>query len=69
MLDRKLRFVGKCVHCGKAKNMHRAFTLDCPNGKRTPIGYKTFGPQQFTPEDGEDGAAGVPAAHNQPDNR
>jgi hypothetical protein len=49
MREKTLRFVAKCSHCGKAKNMHRAFTLDCPTGKRTRIGYTTFGPQQFTP--------------------
>lgn len=49
MSDKALRFVARCVHCGKAKNMHRAFTLDCPTGKRTPTGYTTFGPHQFTP--------------------
>jgi len=51
MQDKQLLFVIKCIHCGKAKNMHRAFTLDCPKGKRTPIGYATFGPEQFTPEE------------------
>lgn len=30
--------------------MHRAFTLDCPKGKRTPIGYSTFGPETYEPE-------------------
>jgi hypothetical protein len=49
MQDKTLRHVDKCVHCGKAKNMHRAFTLDCPKGKRTKIGYSTFGPERFTP--------------------
>ena len=51
MREKTLRFVAKCSHCGKAKNMHRAFTLDCPTGKRTRTGYTTFGPHQFTPED------------------
>ncbi len=51
MQDMKLRYVARCVHCGKAKNMHRAFTLDCPKGERTRIGYSTFGPEQFKPED------------------
>ena len=49
MRDKELRFVAKCVHCGKAKNMHRAVTLDCPGGKRTPTGYRRFGPHTFTP--------------------
>ena len=49
MPDKALRFVARCAHCGKAKNVHRAFTLDCPTGKRTPTGYTTFGPQCFTP--------------------
>jgi hypothetical protein len=56
MQDKTLRHVDKCVHCGRAKNMHRAYTLDCPNGKRTPIGYSSFGPQQFTPAAGHDTA-------------
>jgi hypothetical protein len=56
MQDKTLRHVDKCVHCGKAKNMHRAFTLDCPKGKRTPIGYSAFGPEQFTPAVCEDTA-------------
>jgi hypothetical protein len=51
MREQALRFVAKCSHCGKAKNMHRAFTLDCPTGKRTRTGYTTFGPHQFTPEE------------------
>ena len=51
MGEKALRFVVKCRHCGKAKNMHRAFSLDCPTGKRTRIGYTTFGPHQFTPEE------------------
>jgi len=50
MQEKKLRFVTRCIHCGKAKNMHRAITLDCPNGKRTRIGYTTFGPDQFEPD-------------------
>ncbi len=64
MQDKKLRHVDKCVHCGKAKNMHRAFTLDCPKGKRTRIGYATFGPEQFTPK-ASDGAVDA----TDPDNR
>jgi hypothetical protein len=53
MQDKKLRFVVKCVHCGKGKNMHRAFSLDCPTGKRTRTGYTTFGPQRFRAADEE----------------
>ncbi len=49
MQDKSFRFVAKCIHCGKAKNMHRAFTLDCPKGKRTRIGYSTFGPETYEP--------------------
>ena len=52
MHDKPLRFVAKCIHCGKAKNMHRAVTLDCPQGKRTPRGYATFGPETYEPEQG-----------------
>ena len=56
MKDKALRFVARCVHCGRAKNMHRAFTLDCPNGKRTRIGYSTFGPETYAPADSEPSA-------------
>ncbi len=63
MQDNALRFVAKCIHCGKAKNMHRAFTLDCPKGKRTPIGYSTFGPETYQAEaDGPSDTAGEPEA-------
>ena len=47
MQDKELRFITKCVRCGKAKNQHRAFTLECPKGKRTPIGYRRHGPETF----------------------
>jgi hypothetical protein len=48
--ERPFLFIAKCIHCGKAKNMHRAITLDCPKGKRTPIGYSTFGPETESSE-------------------
>ena len=47
MQDKPLRSVAKCATCGKAKNQHRAFSLDCPNGRRTPTGYSSFGPDTF----------------------
>jgi hypothetical protein len=64
MQDKELGFIERCAHCGKAKNMHRAYTLCCPTGKRGPTGYTTFGPRTFTPP-----AARVPTAAgpSQPD--
>ena len=50
MQDKELGFIERCAHCGKAKNMHRAYTLCCPTGKRGPTGYTTFGPLTFTPQ-------------------
>jgi hypothetical protein len=47
MQDKPLRSVARCARCGKAKNQHRAFSLDCPNGRRTPTGYMSFGPGNF----------------------
>ena len=66
MREQALRFVAKCSHCGKAKNMHRAFTLDCPTGKRTRTGYTTFGPHQFTPEEEESPAEADAVADETP---
>ena len=63
MDDLQLRFIEKCIHCGKAKNMHRASTMDCPNGKRTRTGYTTFGPTQFTSANRE--SAGQPPSDMQ----
>jgi hypothetical protein len=51
--DKELQFIARCLRCGKAKNVHRASTLDCPRGKRTPVGYAAFGPEQFSPVGGE----------------
>ena len=48
MKDQPFRFVVKCAQCGRAKNQHRAVSLECPKGRRTPIGYVEFGPQRFT---------------------
>ena len=45
--DRALRVVPKCLHCGKAKNQHRAFSGECPVGKRTPTGYAAYAAQRF----------------------
>lgn len=39
--------------------MHRAFTLDCPTGKRTRTGYTTFGPHQFAPAEEAPAEAGL----------
>jgi hypothetical protein len=61
--DKALRSVEKCKHCGRAKNMHRAGTLDCPRGKRTPIGYSTFGPTCFTPQRSVEKAKKEDAGH------
>jgi hypothetical protein len=47
MHDKPFRFVPKCALCGRAKNQHRAVSLECPAGKRTPIGYVEFGSQRF----------------------
>ena len=67
MPDKALRYVAKCMHCGKAKNMHRAFSLDCPTGKRTRIGYTTFGPGTFTPApDPATGSGPAPAFSSPP---
>jgi hypothetical protein len=63
--EKALRFVAKCIHCGKAKNMHRAFTLDCPKGKRTPIGYSSFGPETYEAEGGEASFAAGPNTNRQ----
>jgi hypothetical protein len=48
--DKPLHWIARCAHCGKAKNQHRAGTLKCPKGKRTSIGYVSFGPRTFKPE-------------------
>jgi hypothetical protein len=45
--DKRLKFIERCARCGKAKNQHRAETLQCPQGKRTPTGYRKFGPEKF----------------------
>jgi hypothetical protein len=47
MNDKPFRFVPKCALCSRAKNQHRAVSLECPTGKRTPIGYVEFGPRCF----------------------
>ena len=47
MQDKPLTFIAKCVRCGKAKNQHRAVSLLCPKGKRTAVGYPSFGPERF----------------------
>jgi hypothetical protein len=45
--DKPFRNFARCKHCGKAKNQHRAFTLECPAGKRSPSGYLRFSVQRF----------------------
>jgi len=35
------------MHCGHAKNQHRAVTLECPKGKRSPTGYLRFSAERF----------------------
>ena len=46
-VDKALRVVPKCLHCGKAKNQHRAVSAECPIGKRTPTGYAAYAAQRF----------------------
>jgi hypothetical protein len=41
------RIMARCVRCGRSKNQHRAFTLECPKGKRTPRGYTAFATERF----------------------
>jgi len=61
--DKPLRFVPKCRRCGRAKNQHRAGTLECPIGTRAPIGYLGFASQRFlAPDESESEATPVQAA-------
>lgn len=34
----------KCKHCGKEKGKHKGYTLNCPRGPKTRIGYLDFDP-------------------------
>jgi hypothetical protein len=45
--DQPFQIIAKCKHCGRAKNQHRAVTLECPKGKRTPRGYLGFATKRF----------------------
>jgi hypothetical protein len=45
--EKPLRFVAKCRRCGRAKNQHRAFSLECPIGKRAVTGYQSFSLEKF----------------------
>ena len=45
--DKEFRLVVKCLRCGRAKNQHRAFSLECPKGKRTRSGYTEFAAARF----------------------
>lgn len=38
----------KCALCKKTIELHKADTLECPDGKKTRIGYTSFGPEKFT---------------------
>jgi len=41
----------KCIHCKKYKGMHKAITLQCPDGMKTQIGYLSYHPtNKFTPK-------------------
>ena len=45
--DKPLLPIVRCLHCGKAKNQHRAITLHYPKGKKTTAGYLTFAETRF----------------------
>jgi hypothetical protein len=45
--DTPFRIVVRCLRCGRGKNQHRAVSLQCPQGKRTPIGYTQFSVERF----------------------
>lgn len=38
-----------CEACGEVRSEHKAVTFECPNGKKTRIGYTRFGPDVFVP--------------------
>ncbi len=46
-MDKPLETMDVCVRCGRAKNQHRAFTSECPQGRRTPTGYRSFSLQKL----------------------
>lgn len=37
----------RCRNCKKTKGDHQADTLLCPRGKKSRIGYTTYGPTEF----------------------
>jgi hypothetical protein len=39
-----------CRNCGKDRWVHQARTHHCPSGKKTRIGYTSFGPNTFQAE-------------------
>ncbi len=45
--DKPFVIAPRCAICNHTKNHHRAFTLECPRGKRTLTGYTAFGPERF----------------------
>ena len=47
MRDKAFHIVARCARCGRAKNHHRASTLECPEGKRTRSGYLRFSDERF----------------------
>jgi hypothetical protein len=47
MRDKAFQMVARCARCGRGKNQHRASTLECPKGKRTPSGYSRFSHERF----------------------
>ncbi len=40
----------KCKHCKKVKGLHKARTLNCPEGTKTRIGYTSYSEQTFEPK-------------------
>lgn len=45
--DKPLRHSPKCARCGRALNQHQAGDHQCPNGKRLPTGYASYGPGRY----------------------
>lgn len=47
MQDKPFVVIPRCSVCGRAKNQHKASTLECPQGKRTPVGYASYSTERF----------------------
>lgn len=54
MTDKPLRWVPKCINCGKAKNQHQGGTFRCPEGKRTDTGYMKYSNNTYTDMSGKE---------------